>query len=98
MACHAGATARAAGLEIGDILRSHAPPLPTLTPDRARVVRALVACRTAALGGHLQRCERCGRERPCYNSCRNRHCPKCQSLKAGVWVESRRAELLPVHY
>ncbi len=62
------------------------------------MVRALLACRTATLGGHLQRCNHCGREVPSYNSCRNRHCPKCQSLKAGVWVEARRAELLPVHY
>jgi hypothetical protein len=98
VACHAGTAARPARLELADILRSHAPPLATLTADRARVVRALVSCRTAALGGHLQRCDNCGREVPSYNSCRNRHCPKCQSLKAAVWVESRCADLLPVHY
>jgi hypothetical protein len=83
---------------LADILRAHAPPLAELTAVRARVVRALLACRTAALGGHLRRCERCGREVPRYNSCRNRHCPKCQSLKAAVWVEARRAEILPLPY
>jgi len=98
VACHAGPVVRAARLELADVLRGHAPPLVSLTPDRARVVRALIACRTAELGGHLQRCEQCGRERPRYNSCRNRHCPKCQSLRAGLWVEARRAECLPVHY
>lgn len=97
MACHASVK-RAGRLDLADILRAYAPPLTTLTPDRARVVRALRACRTAELGGHLRRCERCGREVPHYNSCRNRHCPRCQGLKAGVWVELRRTELLPVPY
>ena len=98
MACHAGRAKRGARVELADVLREHAPPLSSMRPERARVVRALVACRTAELGGHLQRCVQCGRERPRYNSCRNRHCPKCQSLRAGVWVEARRAECLPVHY
>jgi hypothetical protein len=53
------------------------------------VLGAILSCRTAALGGHLYRCERCERERPVYNSCRNRHCPKCQALASARWVEAR---------
>jgi hypothetical protein len=59
---------------------------------------AIEVCRTAALGGHLERCDGCGYERPCYDSCRDRHCPKCQSLARAVWVEKRTAEVLPTHY
>lgn len=55
-------------------------------------------CRSAALGGHMEKCDACGFERPAYNSCRNRHCPKCQSLAKAAWLEARRAEVLPVHY
>ena len=55
-------------------------------------------CRTSALGGHLEECDHCGHERPAYNSCRNRHCPKCQSLAKARWLEGRKAELLPVKY
>jgi Transposase zinc-binding domain len=55
-------------------------------------------CRTATLGGHLERCDSCSYERPAYDSCRNRHCPKCQSLERAAWVEKRSAELLPTHY
>lgn len=59
---------------------------------------AIDVCRTAALGGHLDRCTECEHERNCFNSCRDRHCPKCQSLARAQWVEDRRAELLPVGY
>lgn len=62
------------------------------------MVSALIACRTAALGGHLRRCDTCGRESPLYNSCRNRHCPKCQSLDQALWVEAQVHDLLPVPY
>jgi hypothetical protein len=58
----------------------------------------MIACRTAALGGHRQRCDHCGRENPVYNSCRNRHCPKCQSLDQALWVEAQARDLLPVAY
>ena len=61
-------------------------------------MRAIELCRTAALGGHRDQCERCGHERISYNSCRNRHCPKCQSLAKARWLEARQAELLPVEY
>jgi len=61
-------------------------------------MRAIELCRTAALGGHLDVCDTCGYERPAYNSCRNRHCPKCQSLRQAQWVEQRLTRLLPTHY
>jgi hypothetical protein len=61
-------------------------------------MHAIEVCRTAYLGGHLERCDRCGFERIAYNSCRNRHCPKCQALAKAEWLEKRRAELLPVDY
>jgi Putative transposase/Transposase zinc-binding domain len=64
------------------------------------VLRALVLCRTAALGGHLEQCDNpaCGFLRPAYNSCRNRHCPKCQSLAKARWIQARQQQLLPVVY
>jgi len=65
-----------------------------LTGGQQRVMRAIERCRTAALGGHLERCDTCGHERPAYNSCANRHCPKCQALARAQWLEARRAELL----
>jgi hypothetical protein len=61
-------------------------------------MRAVSVCRTQELGGHLDRCDACGFERPAYNSCRNRHCPKCQSLAKAQWLEKQTAELLPVGY
>jgi hypothetical protein len=63
-----------------------------------KVMRAISICRTQELGGHLERCDCCGFERPAYNSCRNRHCPKCQSLAKAKWLEKQTAELLPVGY
>jgi hypothetical protein len=78
----------------GDAYRqTHRLPTPAL-----RVMHAIDTCRTAPLGGHLERCTDCGFERPAYNSCRNRHCPKCQSLAKARWLEARQAELLPVDY
>jgi predicted Zn-ribbon and HTH transcriptional regulator len=87
--------------ELADIFRNygeqyrqnHALPLSHL-----RVMRAVERCRTAALGGHLQQCDACGFEHPAYNSCRNRHCPKCQSLAKARWLEKQKSELLPVGY
>jgi hypothetical protein len=63
-----------------------------------KVIRAVKVCRTEELGGHLYRCDACDFERPVYNSCRNRHCPKCQSLAKARWLEKQTAELLPVGY
>jgi len=63
-----------------------------------KVMSAIERCRTAALGGHVERCEDCAHLRISYNSCRNRHCPKCQAAAAKEWLTDRRAELLPVPY
>ena len=95
--CEAGSP-RAERPELAEILEQHAHDLTYLSNDEARVVSALSACRTAALGGHIQRCDHCGRENPVYNSCRNRHCPKCQSLEQALWVEAQARDLLPVPY
>ena len=89
---------RAQRPELAQILHEHAPEIGHLSHQQARVVSALIACRTAALGGHLQRCDHCGRESPLYNSCRNRHCPKCQSLEQALWVEAQAQDLLSVSY
>jgi predicted Zn-ribbon and HTH transcriptional regulator len=88
---------RSEGPEVADILRDHAYGL-SLTHEQVRVVHAIASCRTAALGGHVERCKVCGYERNAYNSCRNRHCPKCQILKQEVWAERQEGRLLPVPY
>lgn len=89
-------------LEVADVFRrwgeayreQHA-----LSPEQARAMRAIELCRTAALGGHLDVCDHaCGFERPSYNSCRDRHCPKCQSLAQAAWVEKRKERILPANY
>ena len=86
---------------LADILRRHeAAYLATheLSVARARVWRAIVACRTAALGGHVEVCDTCGVSRHVYHSCRNRHCPLCQTRAKEAWLAARRRELLPVPY
>lgn len=86
---------------LADILRRHGPAyLAThvLCVARAQVWRAILACRTAALGGHVETCERCGATRHVYHSCRNRHCPLCQTRAKEAWLVQRRRELLPVPY
>ena len=89
--------------ELADVLRSYTPAYleafgATLTPDQRRVLRDLLRCRTAALGGHVEVCADCGHQQIAYNSCRNRHCPKCQAAQRARWLEERAAELLPVEY
>jgi hypothetical protein len=87
--------------ELADILRQGGAAYRgahRLTYQQDRALDAIVNCRTAALGGHLEECDQCPYTRISYNSCRNRHCPKCQSLARAKWVEARRAELLPVEY
>ncbi len=69
-----------------------------LTQEQIKAFEAILACRTARLGGHLDSCQECGFERPSYNSCRNRHCPKCQGVTAARWVLARKHSILPVHY
>jgi hypothetical protein len=83
--------------EVADVLRDHAHGL-SLTSPQARAVRDIVACRTERLGGHLEVCPNCGFTRGSYNSCRNRHCPKCQILKQELWAEAQEALLLPTLY
>lgn len=68
------------------------------TACSVRALRAIRDCRTAALGGHLHECDRCGHRVILYNSCRNRHCPKCQATARARWLEQREAELLPFPY
>jgi hypothetical protein len=70
----------------------------TVPRAQGRVMTAIAQCRTAALGGHVEQCDRCGHRRVWYNSCANRHCPSCQSLARAAWVEARRAELLDCEY
>jgi hypothetical protein len=70
----------------------------TLSPEQRRVLRDIAACRTAALGGHVEDCDHCGHQQIAYNSCRNRLCPNCQATAAAEWMEARQAELLPVEY
>ena len=88
-------------LEVADILRAHGDVYARdhrVSPPQAAVLRHLVDCRTAALGGHVDRCASCDQVRISYNSCRDRHCPKCQSLKKAEWLQARRERLLPVPY
>ena len=70
----------------------------TVSAAQRRVLRALAQCRTAALGGHVERCDQCGHTRVWYNSCRNRHCPTCQSLARAAWIDARTADLLDIEY
>lgn len=87
--------------EIGDIVRAHRDALERARPlsiDQRRALSAIALCRTAALGGHLDVCTACGHQSPSYNSCRNRHCPKCQSLAQEKWVAERLARILPVSH
>src|SRR5690349_1754380 len=63
-----------------------------------RTLHAIRRCRTIALGGHIDQCDQCGHLRISYNSCRNRHCPKCQGQKRDAWIQARKADLLPVTY
>jgi Putative transposase/Transposase zinc-binding domain len=90
-------------LEVADIFRVHGPAWREaqrghLSLAQLKVMSAITQCRTAALGGHVLRCEGCGADQIAYNSCRNRHCPKCQSTAAQRWLEARQADLLPVEY
>jgi hypothetical protein len=88
-------------LEVADIFRQHGYDFRLthpLSPEQRRVMRAIERCRTAALGGHVEQCDSCGHQRIAYNSCRNRHCPKCQSLAKARWLEARLTDLLPVEY
>jgi Transposase zinc-binding domain/Putative transposase len=89
--------------EVADVIRGHGEAFLQkygvhLRPEQKATLRALALCRTAALGGHVMRCLDCGHERIAYNSCRNRHCPKCQALSRAKWLEREAKLLLPVEY
>jgi Putative transposase/Transposase zinc-binding domain len=90
-------------LEVADIFRRYGDAYRhqaggSLATAQQRVMTAIETCRTAALGGHVERCDACGHQRIAYNSCANRHCPKCQSLKRAAWIDDRKEELLEVEY
>src|SRR5438874_3585051 len=90
-------------LEVADIFRGHGAAWRHanrghVTLDQLKVMSAIESCRTAALGGHVARCEDCAHTTIAYNSCRNRHCPKCQGAAAREWMAAREAELLSVAY
>ncbi len=90
-------------LEVAEIFRGHGPAWREanaghVSLDQLKVMSAIESCRTAALGGHVLRCEKCSHTAISYNSCRNRHCPKCQGTAAKEWLAEREAELLPVPY
>jgi hypothetical protein len=90
-------------LEVADVIRVSGDAFlehfgDSLSPEQRRALRDIAACRTAELGGHVEECDRCGHRQVAYNSCRNRHCPKCQATTAAEWMEAREAELLPTEY
>ena len=90
-------------LEVADIFRDHGAAWRSanashVSLEQLKVMSAIERCRTAALGGHVERCEKCSHTLIAYNSCRNRHCPKCQGAAAREWLADREAELLPVPY
>src|SRR5713101_5393971 len=89
--------------EVADVLRRYGEAYrdqhaASLSTAQRRVMSAIELCRTAALGSHLEQCDRCQHERVCYDSCRNRHCPKCQSLARAQWIEDRQSELPDSQY
>jgi len=87
--------------ELADVFRLHGNEYrhgKSLSLSQLKVMHSIEVCRTAYLGGHVEKCDSCGYEKHAYNSCRNRHCPKCQTLTKAKWLEARKAELLPVGY
>jgi len=90
-------------LEVADVMRAFGPAFEsayghTLSPAQRQAMRAIVRCRTAALGGHVEACDGCGHQRVAYNSCRNRNCPKCQAAARAAWLDRQAEDLLPVEY
>lgn len=88
-------------VEVADILNRYGAAYLqqyAISPEQLKVMNLIKICRTSALGGHLEKCTHCGYQRPAYNSCRNRHCPKCQSMAKEKWLNARREELLPCGY
>lgn len=90
-------------LEVADVFRRYGAAYrhkfnALLSTAQRRVMTAIEACRTAALGGHVEVCDRCGQQRIWFNSCSSRHCPKCQSLARAEWIEDRQSEILETQY
>ena len=90
-------------LEVADLIRAAGQKFiersrAWLTRQHLKVLAAIQRCRTAALGGHLDECSHCGHRVISFNSCRNRHCPKCQANARHRWIEARRREILPIPY
>jgi hypothetical protein len=90
-------------LEVADVFRQHGEEFlkqwgHALSPQQRKTLRDIGSCRTAALGGHVEQCDHCARRVIAYNSCRNRHCPKCQAVARDEWLAERAKELLPVPY
>ena len=90
-------------LEVADVFRCYGTDYrqkhgASMSMAQRRVMTAIEVCRTAVLGGHLEQCDQCGHQRNAYNSCSNRHCPKCQSLARAQWLEDRQSELLDTQY
>jgi hypothetical protein len=91
------------GLEVADVFRRYGEAYrqhhgASLCTEQRRVMTAIELCRTAALGGHVEQCDQCGHQRISYNSCRDRHCTKCQSMTGAQWLDDRHTEVLPVPY
>jgi predicted Zn-ribbon and HTH transcriptional regulator len=84
--------------ELADVFLQFRDELPALSFEQSKAVWDITSCRTEALGGHAHQCDHCGHQENLYNSCLNRHCPKCQSLNQARWLEARQADLLPVEY
>ncbi len=95
---HERAPSQRPRLEVADIFRKHGHQLGTLSREQDKVVRNITNCRTASLGGHLMKCDHCDHEVLAYDSCCDRHCPKCQALAKVRWLDNRKADLLPVPY
>lgn len=90
-------------LEVADVLRRYGEAYrdrhgASMSTAQRRAMTAIEVCRTAALGGQIEQCDQCGNQRICYRSCRNRHCPKCQSLARAEWIQRRQTELLDCEY
>src|SRR6266403_3606735 len=90
-------------LEVADVFRAAGPAWRAAHAGhiglaQLKVMSAIETCRTAALGGHIEGCDQCGHRRIAYNSCRNRHCPKCQAATRAQWLDDRASELLPIEY
>lgn len=91
-------TPRRPALELAEVVRRHGHRIGEVTPEERRILRAIASCRTAALGGHVEQCDHCHHQRIAYNSCRNRHCPRCQGAACAKWMGDRAKELLSVEY